>query len=709
MIFNDDCEQRPHLENAAKTRGIGFESWLAKDIKITPSADTLIYKGKPVDPKVLPKMVLLRSGLADKNLHKYFNKLGARVINSETLLEYCDDKMLMHQAMDKHGIYQPKTRVAVAGDTYDKVKKEFGATFVAKDRFGYSGRGCFLVKSKADFEKAMASEFKDTMLFQQYIEVSKGTDLRTYVIDGKIVGAVIRRNPDDFRSNVDLGGSAELCEITPELAEASLKIAKILDGEIITVDYLIEKTKGGKTLYPFCEANSNGGIKSFLRHGKGIEIAEQMMDYVAKQLNKVNVYYLGRKTSDIAKTFDANTSDDYFAGSITAYGDNANGNVSYNVLSGMQLCDDDSIYGDRNLALYSKFFGDQCREIASRDPQAKFFPYSNFFGSLVPKELADRVICQNDPKVISQLESKFNFKKLIAGKIAQADYEIMTGEKVLKLIESGEVPAKRQVVIQTEYGAAGEGTYFATRQHKLDINKIEPKRKYVVSEFIENTISVSSHFLVTANEVAIYPPGIQIMDGPAFIGSDVHAFSLLENDIKDECLDATRTYGELLRKKHHNLRGYFGLDMIVKKEQGLPPRVFAVEGNHRFTGTASLLNILCHRAGIGGVYEHAYQAFYAKETDLQPLLNQITPNGRKRYAKTSENLANVNKEGLDKTVYKEDGFYTHAIFEEIKQYNVIDDRKDYKHYMEQILEEISEKLQRPIYPNMGKQKPTQSK
>jgi hypothetical protein len=390
-------------------------------------------------------------------------------------------------------------------------------------------------------------------------------------------------------------------------------------------------------------------------------------------------YYIGTRLSDIAVTFDAHTTDDFFAGSITCYGNNKNGNIAYNVISGIQLSDNDSIYGARNDAIYSKFFANQCRKIAAADPDARFLPYSDYYAAKVPAELRGRIICFHGEEVCRFLNSKFNFKKFIAGRIPQSEFEIMSGKKVLKLIESGEVPARRQVVIQTEYSAGGEGTVIATREFGVDKTKINPKVNYVVSEYIENMCSASVHILISANEIAAYPPNIQIMKGPSFVGSDLFAFSKLDEDVKNECIETGEKFGRLLREKFHNFQGYIGIDIIITKSGR--PRVFLVETNARFDGTTGLLNILCHMAGIGSVYGHAYEATYAPATNFGPLLAKITPNGRKRYAQKGEDISHVNKEGLDETGYQEDGFYTHAVFEEVAHYNVFDDRKEYKKYV----------------------------
>ena len=47
-------------------------------------------------------------------------------------------------------------------------------------------------------------------LVQEYIEESKGEDLRCFVIDGKVVGSILRSNKEnDFRSNLHQGGIAQ--------------------------------------------------------------------------------------------------------------------------------------------------------------------------------------------------------------------------------------------------------------------------------------------------------------------------------------------------------------------------------------------------------------------------------------------------------------------------------------------------------------------
>lgn len=325
---------------------------------------------------------------------------------------------------------------------------------------------------------------------------------------------------------------------------------------------------------------------------------------------------------------------------------------------------------------------------------------------MVPQELRDRVICCNDLRVLKHLNSKFNFKKLIDGKITQAPYEFLPGTEIIKRIEKGNIPNTKEVVIQAEYGAGGEGTFIATHRNFENpkfkqqlIDMIIPNEIYVVSDFINTFCSVSVHILVSDDEIGVYPPGTMIMKGPSYAGSDLFKYSQLDDDIKQECEQAAIGFAKILQNLDNvkidgkvltkiKVRGFFGIDLIVAKDK-IPPRVFAVETNARFTGSTGLLNILCHKAKIGSVFEHTYRCFKGEPTNFTHDFAKIKPNGKKRFAevecvgghvKSREN-GNHNMEGLNETVWQEDGIYTYSVFEEVRNFNARDDRKRYKKFL----------------------------
>ena len=417
------------------------------------------------------------------------------------------------------------------------------------------------------------------------------------------------------------------------------------------------------------------------------------------------IYYIGRSSSDISTDFNANVADTFFAGSITCYGYNRDGNIAYNVISGMQLSNDDSIFRSRNNAIYTKFISEQCRNIAEKDPDALFLPYSRYYASKVPQELQNRIICCNDERVLECLDSKISFRRIFQEQLPFPKYTIESGERILQLIEEKIIPDEKEVIIQTEFGGGGEGSYFVRRDTfseefatwlKAEIKATE---KYVMSEYVHNLCSVGVQILVSDKEIGIYPPSIQILNGPHYIGSDLYAFSLLDENIKNECTKIATRFGEILRDMEclnigeetisgiHN-RGFFGIDFLIT-EPGSSPSVYVIETNPRFTGPVGLLNILCHKAGIGSVFAHSFDCFTGKRTAFDDF-REIEPAGRKRYASITRDEdghvvslehENSNQEGLDQTVYQEEGLYSHAVFEEIKAFNVYDDRRELKKYL----------------------------
>ena len=65
------------------------------------------------------------------------------------------------------------------------------------------------------------------ILVQEFIKEANGADIRAFVVDGQIVGAMKRQGADgEFRSNLHRGGKATVIKLTPEEKATALKSAK---------------------------------------------------------------------------------------------------------------------------------------------------------------------------------------------------------------------------------------------------------------------------------------------------------------------------------------------------------------------------------------------------------------------------------------------------------------------------------------------------
>jgi ribosomal protein S6--L-glutamate ligase len=77
------------------------------------------------------------------------------------------------------------------------------------------------------------------ILIQEFIEESGGSDVRVFIVDGKIVGAMKRQAPEgEFRSNIYLGGQGTPIKLSRAERQMSLGAAKAMNLDIAGVDLL---------------------------------------------------------------------------------------------------------------------------------------------------------------------------------------------------------------------------------------------------------------------------------------------------------------------------------------------------------------------------------------------------------------------------------------------------------------------------------------
>ena len=119
-------------------------------------------------------------------------------------------------------------------------------------------------------------------LVQEFVKEANGSDLRCFVVDGKVVGAMMRTAAEgDFRSNVHQGGSVKKVRLTKEERRASIKAAKILKLNVAGVDILRSST-GPKIL----EVNSSPGLEG-IEKATGKDIAGEIISCIESNVRTV--------------------------------------------------------------------------------------------------------------------------------------------------------------------------------------------------------------------------------------------------------------------------------------------------------------------------------------------------------------------------------------------------------------------------------------
>src|SRR5699024_4051069 len=113
---------------------------------------------------------------------------------------------------------------------------------------------------------------------QEYIEEARGEDIRAFVIDGKVVGAMKRKGGEgEFRSNLHRGGKGTLVKLSKEERRAALVAAKAMGLAVAGVD-MLQSNRGPLVL----EVNSSPGLEG-IESATGKDIAGKIVSYVEKK------------------------------------------------------------------------------------------------------------------------------------------------------------------------------------------------------------------------------------------------------------------------------------------------------------------------------------------------------------------------------------------------------------------------------------------
>lgn len=190
------------------------------------------------------------------------------------------DKLRSLQLLAKAGLGMPKTAFASSPKNIDDVLNQVGgAPVVIKLLEGTQGIGVILAETR-NSAKSVIEAFLDVevnILVQEFIAEAKGADIRAFIVDGQIVGAMRRQGAEgDFRSNLHRGGTASLLELTPEEKLTAIKAVKKLGLVIAGVDML--QSKRGPLVM---EVNSSPGLEG-IEGATKIDIAGKIIEYIER-------------------------------------------------------------------------------------------------------------------------------------------------------------------------------------------------------------------------------------------------------------------------------------------------------------------------------------------------------------------------------------------------------------------------------------------
>jgi ribosomal protein S6--L-glutamate ligase len=156
-----------------------------------------------------------------------------------------------------------------------------GPPLIVKLLEGTQGVGVVLAPTYKAAESIIQAfhSMKARVIVQEFIEEAKGEDIRAFVVNGKVVGAMKRKAKEgEFRSNLHRGGSGELIKLSKEERRVALVAAQSMGLSIAGVD-MLQAERGPLVL----EVNSSPGLQGIEKATKK-DIAGIIVDFIIKKI-----------------------------------------------------------------------------------------------------------------------------------------------------------------------------------------------------------------------------------------------------------------------------------------------------------------------------------------------------------------------------------------------------------------------------------------
>lgn len=271
------------LLEVAKSRDITLKIFSPEQFELIVTRDdrkSIMVEGNHV---ALPDFIMPRMGAGTTYFAlaaiRHLEKLGVYSLNSSSSIETVKDKLYSHQILAGSNLPVPKTMLAKYPIDSTLVEQQLGFPVVVKTISGSQGSGVFLSENKRQFEDLMqlinATKSNVNIVLQEYVQTSKGRDLRVLVIGGRVIVAMERISQEGgFKANFSQGGEVRRYEVTPEIEWLAIESARVLGLEIAGIDLLFDGDQ-----FKVCEANSSPGFEG-LESCCDLSIPDQIYDFI---------------------------------------------------------------------------------------------------------------------------------------------------------------------------------------------------------------------------------------------------------------------------------------------------------------------------------------------------------------------------------------------------------------------------------------------
>ncbi len=282
---NEELYSTKRLVEEATAKGweVKVIDYLKCTIEIMKNELVVNYEGKvlPTPDAIIPRVGASRTfyGAA---MVRHFEMIDVFSTTGNLALTRSRDKLRSLQVLSKHGVDMPRTVFASnKSNAKDVIALSGGAPLVLKILEGTQGVGVVLVDSEKAAKSVLDAFYgmDVNLLVQEYIEEAGGADIRAFVVNNEVVGAMKRQGAEgDFRSNLHQGGSATAYKLNRKEKATAIAAAKAMGLGVCGVD-MIPSKRGPLVM----EVNSSPGLEG-IEKSTNINIAAKIMDFIEKSV-----------------------------------------------------------------------------------------------------------------------------------------------------------------------------------------------------------------------------------------------------------------------------------------------------------------------------------------------------------------------------------------------------------------------------------------
>ncbi len=277
------------LKEVARSRGHQVKVVKYKECyaSIEQNHPVVSYRGEELRgfDVVIPRIAshMTRYGTA---IVRQLEMQGVYTVSSSISINRTRDKLRSMQLLSKAGVAIPKTVFSRnTADIDDLIEMVGGVPVIIKLARGTHGNGVVLAETKRMAKSALQAlylhnEDGTNILLQEFIKESAGTDIRAFVVGGRVVASMKRQSlDDDFRSNLHKGGEGTSIKLTEEERKMAVRAARAMGLSVAGVD-MMRSARGPLVLE--VNASPGFGIEKITKR----DVATPIIEYIEQNAKR---------------------------------------------------------------------------------------------------------------------------------------------------------------------------------------------------------------------------------------------------------------------------------------------------------------------------------------------------------------------------------------------------------------------------------------